>query len=184
MKYFLLTRNIFVLFPDITRSVECLSCLARDWLRSEKSNNSSPSGFRQGGTPGADGQPAQIITSGCWSRRVGEVFQGHASKVASSMYVYSGPRDSGLHLIQRVHSTMKLLFGPKTNLASAKWMLVALMLQRDHSIIVAPIYSFVQRQIWLLQSGCWLHWCFRGATSSSLQFRANSPNLNRFKVKQ
>ena len=83
LEYFLLTRNIFVLFPDMTRSVECLSCLARDWLRSEKSNNSSPSGFRQGGTPGADGQPAQIITRGFCSRRVREVFhrnEGHASK--------------------------------------------------------------------------------------------------------
>jgi len=39
------------------------------------------------------------------------------------------------------------------------------------------LYSLVHRQIWLLQRGCWVHWCFRGATSSSLQFRANSPNL-------
>jgi len=81
----------------MTRSVECLSCLARDWLRSEKNNNSNLSGFQQGGTPGADGQPVHIITRGCWSRRVRGVFQGHESKVASSIYVYSGPRDSGLH---------------------------------------------------------------------------------------
>ena len=38
-------------------------------------------------------------------------------------------------------------------------------------------YSLVQRQIPLRHSWCWVHCCFRGVTSSSLQFRASSPNL-------
>ena len=38
-------------------------------------------------------------------------------------------------------------------------------------------YSLVQRHIPLRHSWCWVHCCFRGVTSSSLQFRASSPNL-------
>ena len=38
-------------------------------------------------------------------------------------------------------------------------------------------YSLVQRHIPLQQVWCWVHCCFRGVTSSSLQFWARSPHL-------
>ena len=127
----------------MTRSVECLSCLARDWLRSEKNNNSNPSGFRQGGTPGADGQPAQtIITRGLLVEKSQRGFPTkEIFRFLRDIHQKWLPHDQEIQGSTQAADSegpLQLFFRPKTNLASAKRVLVALMLQRGHSIIVAP----------------------------------------------
>ena len=72
----------------------------------------------------------------------------HSGSILFQLLFVSWSRDTS-------SSTKRLFFGPET----------------------PDDYSLVQRHIPLRHSWCWVHCCFRGVTSSSLQFRASSPNL-------
>ena len=76
---------------------------------------------------------------------------------------------SWLSTLERAH--LRLFFCPKTDLAPAKRILGAKKISTSKKWY-KPVKNLN------LQSGCWLHCCFIGATSSSFQFRASSPNLN------
>ena len=121
------------------------------------------------------------------------LFEGHASKVDSQRQIWF-PQCMFTHDQERFRTDVSE--GPLNNEVVLSYSFVQrpIWLLQDAGCIdaskgplnneVTPNYSFVQRQIWLLQRGCWLHWSFIGATSSSLQFRANSPNLKQVKSKK